>query len=60
MASVGYGDIKPQTTVERAVVILLMIFASGVYALIIHDISDIVNNFNILAAQYKYTIDVYV
>lgn len=49
MATVGYGDIKPQTTIERAMVILLMIFAAGVYALIINDVSHIVNNFNCLA-----------
>ena len=53
MASVGYGDIKPQTTNERLIVILIMIIASGIYAVIINEVGHIVNNFNMLAAQYK-------
>ena len=49
MATVGYGDITPKTTKERISVIILMFIAAGVYALIINDISKIVNNFNVLA-----------
>lgn len=53
MASIGYGDISPQNTIERALVIVIMFVASGVYALLINDVSHIVNNFSTLAAQYK-------
>lgn len=50
MATVGYGDINPQSTIERLVVIVIMIVAAGVYAYIINDVGHIVNNFNMLAA----------
>ena len=54
MTSIGYGDIFPQTTIEKIATIILMLLASGIYALIINDVSQIVNNFNRLAADYKY------
>ena len=54
MATVGYGDIKPQTTAERACAIFIMLFAAGLYAYIINDVGKIVSNYNILASQYKY------
>jgi hypothetical protein len=50
MATIGYGDIKPQTTEERLASICIMIIAAGVYSLIINDVGHIVNSFNILAA----------
>ena len=46
MSSVGYGDITPKNTIERVFVIIIMIIASGIYALIIEEISHVVNNFN--------------
>ena len=49
MTSVGYGDITPKNTEERAFVILIMIMGSGIHAIIINDVSKIVNNFNVLA-----------
>lgn len=53
MTSIGYGDISPQSTLERACALILMFVASGVYALLINDVSHIVNNFNSLASEYK-------
>jgi len=50
MATVGYGDIKPYTTQEREVVILIMLVAAAIYAYIINDIGHIVSRYNILAA----------
>ena len=54
MTTLGYGDITPRNTYERLCVIFLMLIAAGVYALLINDVSKIVNNFNILASEYKY------
>ena len=54
MTSIGYGDICPSTTIEKMTTIILMFLAAGMYALIINDVSQIVNNFNRLAADYKY------
>lgn len=53
MATVGYGDIKPQTTQERIAVIFIMIISGGVYAYTINDIGKLVQNYNVLAGQYK-------
>ena len=53
MASIGYGDITPQNTIERGFVIILMIIASGVYTMLINDVSHIVNNFNVNASKYQ-------
>lgn len=53
MATVGYGDIKPQTTQERIAVIFIMIISGGVYAYIINDIGKLVSNYNVLAGEYK-------
>ncbi|CDW85301.1 UNKNOWN [Stylonychia lemnae] len=53
MATVGYGDIKPQTTQERLIVIFIMLVACAIYAYIINDIGHIVSRYNILAVQYK-------
>lgn len=53
MATVGYGDINPQTTEEREVAILIMLVAGAIYAYIINDIGHIVARYNILATQYK-------
>lgn len=49
MSSVGYGDITPKNTFERVFGIIIMIVASGIYALIIEQISHVVNNFNLAA-----------
>jgi voltage-gated potassium channel Kch len=50
MATVGYGDINPQTTEERQVAIIIMLVAAAIYAYIINDIGHIVSRYNILAA----------
>lgn len=50
MATVGYGDIKPQTREERTAVIFIMLIAAGVYAYIINDVGHIVSNYNIIAS----------
>ena len=49
MATVGYGDIKPQTTEERAMAIFIMLIAAAIYAYIINDIGHIVSRYNFLA-----------
>ena len=46
MATVGYGDIKPQTSSERIVAILIMIVGAGVYAIIINDVGHLVSSYN--------------
>eukprot|EP00347_Sterkiella_histriomuscorum_P011514 403372162 len=43
MATVGYGDIKPQTTQERLIAILVMLISASIYAFIINDIGHIVS-----------------
>ena len=50
MMSVGYGDIHPNTTIEREIAMVCMIFSSGVFAYIIGDIGKMVGSFNELAA----------
>ena len=59
MATVGYGDIKPQTTEERLITILVMIVSSIIYAYVINDIGHIVSRYNMLAANYKYFQTIY-
>lgn len=46
MASVGYGDIKPQNSSERLTVILIMLVSASIYAYIINDIGKIVSSYN--------------
>ncbi len=51
--TVGYGDFHPETTNERIVIILSMIFQSGLFAYIIGDISRTVSSFNRLASHFR-------
>lgn len=53
MTTVGFGDIKPQTTQERISIIFIMIISAGVYAYTINDVGKLVSNYNIQACQYK-------
>ena len=53
MATVGYGDIKPQTTEERIIAIVIMVISATIYAFIINDIGHIVTRYNLLAANYR-------
>jgi hypothetical protein len=53
MATVGYGDIRPQSTLEREISIIIMLISSSIYAYIINDISHLVSRYNMLAASYK-------
>lgn len=46
MCTVGYGDFHPNTSGERIVSIVIMIFSSGVFAYIINDIGRMVSGFN--------------
>jgi hypothetical protein len=51
--TVGYGDFHPVTTNERIVIIISMIFQSGLFAYIIGDISRTVSSFNRLASHFR-------
>lgn len=53
MVTVGYGDITPITTLERMSVIANMLFASGMYAFIINEVSTMVKLYNTLANKYE-------
>jgi sporulation-control protein spo0M len=52
MATVGYGDIKPTTTLEREVVCGLELIAGITFAYIIGSIGQIFGRYNILAQSY--------
>lgn len=49
MTSIGYGDITPQTNIERLQTMLSMIISSMTFAFIIGDIGKVVGSYNILA-----------
>jgi hypothetical protein len=53
MATVGYGDIKPQSTSERESAIFIMLISATIYAYIINDVGRLVTNYNMLAGAYK-------
>ncbi len=53
MTTCGYGDFHPSESVERVAAMGAMIVSSGLFGYIIQNISRIVSQFNILAAQYK-------
>lgn len=53
MSTVGYGDIKPQTTEERLVAILIMVVAATIYAFVINEFGHIVSSYSRLATNYK-------
>ena len=49
MATVGYGDINPQTTKERLVAIVIMLMAAAIYAYIINEVGSIIKRINMQA-----------
>ena len=53
IATVGYGDITPQTNYERIYVIFWMLIACGFTAYIIGSIGSIFNRSNLLANEIK-------
>jgi hypothetical protein len=53
MATVGYGDITPQTNLEKVYSILGMLIACGFTAYIIGSIGSIFNRSNIMANEIK-------
>lgn len=55
MATVGYGDIKGDSTPERICNIVVMLIGAGLYAYNINEVGHIVGRYNMLAEQYKYS-----
>jgi hypothetical protein len=53
MVTVGYGDITPQNTQERLLIMISMLVASGVFAYTINSIGTIVSRYNLLAVNYR-------
>lgn len=55
LAATGIGDknMTPNTTEERIVAIINMCLSGTFYAYLINNVARIVNNYNILATQYK-------
>ena len=52
MATVGYGDIKPNARMEYIIVILLELVAGMTFAYIIGNIGQIFGRYNTLAESY--------
>ncbi|MBF0615077.1 MAG: cyclic nucleotide-binding domain-containing protein [Magnetococcales bacterium] len=57
MASVGYGDITPQTNAGRIFAMFVMLLGVAVYAFIIGHISTLIVNVNLLRKQNKEKIE---
>lgn len=53
MSGVGYGDLTPQTRIERTVCLLLMMFSCGIFAYIVNSIGNIVSRFNRIATSFR-------
>lgn len=53
MAGVGYGDISPQTNLEKIYVMGCMIIATGISAYLIGALSTIFNRSSLLAKELK-------
>jgi hypothetical protein len=52
MATIGYGDIYPNSPLEVLVVIFLELFAGMTFAYIIGSIGQLFSRYNLLADQY--------
>ena len=46
MSAVGYGEITPETKVERAWVMVSMMLSCGTFAYTVNRISSIISRFN--------------
>ena len=53
MTTVGYGDIRPESTVEVLFGMICMLVAAGMFANLINIIGRIFSNFNIVHAEYS-------
>jgi len=53
MCTVGYGDITPETSLERVFAMANMIVAAGMFAYIIGDIGTMISKYNELAEKYE-------
>eukprot|EP00347_Sterkiella_histriomuscorum_P006811 403351340 len=53
MCTVGYGDLTPQNAYERLYVTGAEILASGIYALTLNNVSQMVQKYNLLAVNYR-------
>lgn len=53
MCTVGYGDLHPVTSKERALSLIIMLCSCVVYAYTIGSIGSLVTRYNMHSAQYK-------
>lgn len=53
MCTIGYGDIKPVTSIEYVLVILLELVAGIMFAYIIGKIGSLFQRYNLLADTYQ-------
>eukprot|EP00500_Bicosoecida_sp_ms1_P000700 CAMPEP_0203808006 /NCGR_PEP_ID=MMETSP0115-20131106/1370_1 /ASSEMBLY_ACC=CAM_ASM_000227 /TAXON_ID=33651 /ORGANISM="Bicosoecid sp, Strain ms1" /LENGTH=879 /DNA_ID=CAMNT_0050716689 /DNA_START=358 /DNA_END=2994 /DNA_ORIENTATION=- len=57
LTTIGYGDIAPQTTLERMVAILCMLTGGSIYAYIIGAVCGIVSNIDKATSSYLQALD---
>ncbi len=57
MITVGYGDITPQTTIERIFCLMTMIVASGVFSFTMNRIGNVLADFDKSSQFYQYRIE---
>lgn len=53
MATVGYGDLTPNTKLEKIFVMFAMIIACGIFAYSVGSIGTIVNKSNLMSSEFK-------
>ena len=53
MCTVGYGDLGPQNSYERLYTTGAELLSSGIYAITLNSVSQMVQKYNILAVQYR-------
>ena len=57
LTTVGYGDISPQTNVERVFIIIVMLVGAIIYASIFGNMAALIQSFDSAAGRYREKMD---
>jgi len=57
ITTIGYGDVTPNTTIERIYTTIIMLMGAAIFAYLLSNVNALVSDLNVQGAQYRLIMD---